>query len=102
MLCPSEIVSIINEISTKVQDLLSQRNKKDLIEKAGQLDVMLSLYSDISEMSRFINSVKLLTNTFLDNPSATNSDKSFLKLLSIISTEKSKIIEKYGLSSEPE
>lgn len=97
-----EIINDINYLSCKLKDLLKQNTQeendiiiKDVNEKIIQLE-------SEPELNDFVNNIKNIITVLNNNPDDDIKSKSFLNLLSIISKERSRLIEKYTFCSEPE
>lgn len=94
---PNELIANVNLISYKVLKLMEENNKTELVEKIFQLNKELKLLEKSEELRTFVSNVKDLLSAFENNPfDGDMKNKSILRLLSIVSSERSKIIEELG------
>lgn len=96
-----EILYRVNNISYMLKDLFEAKDKTEIEEKLNVIRSEMEILEKITELKKFSSNLKDLISIFKEDPfNEDNRNKSFLRLLSIISEERSKIIETY--CSEPE
>lgn len=98
-----EMVSYVKDISNNILELFEKKERDAINNKVEEIKEKLELMEKIEELSSFVNNTRRLISIFEDYPVDENKrSESFLRLISMISSEKSRIIEKYSFCSEPE
>lgn len=91
------------ELYDLVMEIITLTNTEEIEKKSEILtDKIEEIYQN-EELKEFADSIKNILKVFNSNPiDENNRHKSFLNLLSLMSAQRSKIIEKYSFCSEPE
>lgn len=97
-----EMLFKVNEISNSIKDLLKANGKDEIAIIIKDISSEVNKIEKEEEFKNFVENVKKIITVFDLNPNEDVKRESFLRLLSIISNERSRIIEKYMLCSEPE
>ena len=98
-----EMLSKVNDISNKLKVLLKANDEETIATVIHEINIEISEVEKEIELKDFVTSLKHIITIFSNNPNDDDvKNRSFLRLLSIISNERSRIIEKYMLCSEPE
>ena len=86
-----------------VMEIITLTNTEEIEKKSEILtDKIEEIYQN-EELKEFADSIKNILKVFNSNPiDENNRHKSFLNLLSLMSAQRWKIIEKYSFCSEPE
>lgn len=98
-----EIMHNVNDISNNLLVLFEKKEQKDIKLTIKEINKKLDAAEKSTELSKFVADTRKLISIFEDIPvDETKKSESFLNLISLISTERSKIIEKFSFCSEPE
>ena len=91
------------ELYDLVMELITLTDNEEFEKKTEIITDKINKIHQNDELKEFADSIKSILKVFKLNPlDDYNRHKSFLNLLSLMSSQRSKIIEKYGFCSEPE
>lgn len=98
-----EMINFVDSISSEMMEILSIKSKEDLENCLNKLRGELKSHEDCEELKEFISKSNDLLSILEGGHYNDNVKKeSFLHIVSLVSAERSKIIEKYTLCSEPD
>lgn len=98
-----EMMNFVNSVSSGMMEVLSIKSKSEFDIYLEKLRNKLKSHEDCEELKEFISKSNDLLSILEGGHYSDNKKKeSFLHIVSLISEERSKIIEKYTLCSEPD
>ena len=100
---PRETLLKAKELYDLVMELITLTDNEEIQKKNEIITDKINEIHQNDELKEFVDSIKSILKVFNLNPlDECNRHKSFFNLLSLMSAQRSKIIEKYGFCSEPE
>lgn len=98
-----EMMNFVNSASIEMMEMLSIKSKNDFENCLNKLRGELKSRENCEELKEFISKSNDLLSILEGGEYSDNVKKeSFLHIVSLLSEERSKIIEKYTLCSEPD
>lgn len=95
----NKIISYVEEISNNITELLSCNSEETIKRISKKIKEKIEKYKEIEDLSVIIeNTIKLLSIFELNSDNEEIKNQSYLYLMSIISSEKKRIMEKYKLN----
>ena len=100
---PRETLLKAKELYDLVMELITLKDKEDIEKKTEAINQKIDEIHQNEELIEFADNVKNIIKVFNSDPlDEKNKHKSFLNLLSLMSSQRSKIIKKYAFCSEPD
>ena len=100
---PRETLLKAKELYDLVMELITLKDKEDIEKKTEAINQKIDEIHQNEELIEFADNVKNIIKVFNSDPlDEKNKHKSFLNLLSLMWSQRSKIIEKYAFCSEPD
>ena len=100
---PREILLKAKELYDLVMELITLKEKEDIEKKTEAINQMIDEIHQNEDLKEFAENIQNIIKVFNSNPlDEKNKHKSFLNLLSLMSSQRSKIINKYTFCSEPD
>lgn len=98
-----EVLAKAKELNDLVMELIYLTNKEEIERSTEIINKKIEEVSQHAELDEFTDCIKNILKVYNSNPlDEKTRHKSFLNLLSLMSYQRSKIIEKYCFCSEPE